>query len=314
MKKLTAPYPYFGAKGRIADVVWQRFGDVKHYIEPFAGSLAVLLARPHAPQVETVNDLHGHLVNYWRAVQAAPEEVARYADWPVSEIDLTARHRWLVDHGPDIEAMLADPDRYDAKAAGWWWWGISQWIGSGWCRGTPGRQLPHLGNAGGGVHRQRAITGGPHDGDALRAELQLLAARLRRVRICCGDWQRVLTPAVTINNSMTRGTHTTAILLDPPYDRAGRADVYAVETDVAAAVRAWAIANGDHPKLRIALCGYDLEMPSTWECVRWKANGGYGSQAAGRGRANASREEVWFSPHCLRPAAAESLFSTGEPQ
>ena len=28
---------------------------------------------------------------------------------------------------------------------------------------------------------------------------------------------------------------------------------------------------------------------------------GYGSQSNGRGRANAAREVLWFSPHCLRP-------------
>lgn len=41
-------------------------------------------------------------------------------------------------------------------------------------------------------------------------------------------------------------------------------------------------------------------MPDTWECVAWKANGGYGSLGNGRGRENAGRERVWFSPHCLK--------------
>jgi site-specific DNA-adenine methylase len=40
---LRAPFPWFGGKSRIAHLVWERFGDVAHYIEPFAGSLAVLL-------------------------------------------------------------------------------------------------------------------------------------------------------------------------------------------------------------------------------------------------------------------------------
>lgn len=52
--------------------------------------------------------------------------------------------------------------------------------------------------------------------------------------------------------------------------------------------------------MRIALCGYDgeHEMPG-WTAVPWKAQGGYGSQGAGRGRDNAVREVVWFSPGCL---------------
>ena len=70
-----------------------------------------------------------------------------------------------------------------------------------------------------------------------------------------------------------------------------------------------------NPMLRIALCGYDgeHEMPRTWECVPWKARGGYGSQGDGRGRENAARERVWFSPNCLRPVDERqpSLFALG---
>lgn len=44
--KLKAPFPWFGGKSRVAHIVWERFGDVPNYVEPFAGSLAVLLRRP----------------------------------------------------------------------------------------------------------------------------------------------------------------------------------------------------------------------------------------------------------------------------
>ena len=42
--ELRAPFPWFGGKRRAADLVWPRLGDVSTYNEPFAGSLAVLLA------------------------------------------------------------------------------------------------------------------------------------------------------------------------------------------------------------------------------------------------------------------------------
>lgn len=42
MKKLKAPFPWFGGKSRAAHLVWERFGAVGNYVEPFAGSLAVL--------------------------------------------------------------------------------------------------------------------------------------------------------------------------------------------------------------------------------------------------------------------------------
>jgi hypothetical protein len=125
-----------------------------------------------------------------------------------------------------------------------------------------------------------------------------LAERLRRVRVCCGDWSRVCGPSPTVKLG------TTGVFLDPPYtNEADRQDdLYSTDDlTVGKDVHAWALANGDNPLLRIALCGYEgeHEMPG-WTEVAWKARGGYGSQSDGQGRANASRERIWFSPHCLK--------------
>jgi len=173
---LKAPFPYFGGKSAVADMVWQRFGDVPNYVEPFFGSGAILLGRPHAPGIETVNDADGLLSNFWRALQADPDAVAGYADWPINENDVHGRHAWLVGQKDSLQARLeGDPDYYDAKIAGWWVWGMSCWIGSGFCSGdgpwhvvdgemvnTGGgagqgvkRKRPHLSDAGQGVNRQR---------------------------------------------------------------------------------------------------------------------------------------------------------------
>ena len=78
-------------------------------------------------------------------------------------------------------------------------------------------------------------------------------------------------------------------------------------------VRAWALAHGDDPLLRIALCGYqgEHEMPESWTVVRWHAHGGYGNQGQGRGRTNAVRETLWFSPHCLDLPLFESPDAPG---
>lgn len=306
-KPLRAPFPWFGGKSRAAHLVWAAFGDVANYVEPFAGSLAVLLARPGTPRVETVNDLDCYLANFWRALAAAPLEVAAAADWPVNEADLHARHRWLVAQTEFRERMKVDPDYYEVKVAGWWVWGLCQWIGGGWCShvewtGRAGgrglsRQLPDLsgdgGAAGRGVHASAVErTRGGVDAWMLR-----LAERLRRVRVCCGDWKRVLGPAVTTCIG------TTGVLLDPPYGDAKRAPrLYAHDSmTIAGEVREWAIANGEDPGLRIALCGYEGEhdMPEGWRCVAWKAIGGYGAQRAdGTQNENAGRERIWFSPHC----------------
>lgn len=177
---LKAPFPWFGGKSRAAHLVWEAFGDLPNFVEPFAGSLAVLLARPTAPRIETVNDKDAFLANFWRGIQISPEDVARWADWPVNEADLHARHLWLVNQTEFRERMLTEPDYFDPKIAGWWVWGLSAWLGSGWCDlantppensralrneasiaaaseprqpRSPCRQLPHLSGGGQGVHR-----------------------------------------------------------------------------------------------------------------------------------------------------------------
>ena len=324
---MKAPFPWFGGKSKVAPLIWDRFGDVRNYVEPFAGSLAVLLGRPSEPKIETVNDLDFWIANFWRALQADPEVVAKHADWPVNEADLHARHLWLVRQTEFREKMKTDPDYFDVKIAGWWVWGISQWIGSGWCAERPiplkrvriGKTAGVNGisyvsgiSAGQGVHRsvnQKRPQLGGHGGfhgvhasalGGLYEWMFQLSCRLRRVRVCCGDWKRILGPAATTCIGIT------GVLLDPPYAVEDRSDVYGEDSrDVACAVRQWAVANGDNPDLRIALCGYDTEhvMPASWTELAWKANGGFANQKSERtrGQENSNRERIWFSPHCLQP-------------
>jgi DNA adenine methylase len=287
---------------------------------------------------ETVNDLDGLLANFWRAVKHDAATVADAADWPVNEADLHARHLWLVGQRDRItERLMGDPDWFDAKAAGWWLWGACAWIGSGWCSGVgpwiaqdgvmvDSRQLPHLSSAQGvnrqlphlsegrGVNRQlphlsegRGVNRQlPHlsEGRGVNRKLfildwiEALHDRLRDVRVACGDWTRVTGPSVT-----GAGGGICGVFLDPPYDVSDRADVYAAESKVAPDVRQWCAANGDDPALRIVLAGYDGEHNELtgmgWRVIEWKARGGYGSQGDGDGRANARRERLWLSPHCL---------------
>lgn len=387
---VKAPFPWFGGKRRVADVVWRAFGpDCPNYVEPFAGSLAVLLARPGgAGKIETVNDRDRYLANFWRAVTAAPDEVARYADWPVNEADLHARHKWLVNQHEFRERMHTDPDFFDPKIAGWWVWGICQWIGGGWCvepnnhkhpkldgigkgvhsdhahepkrqlpdlavpararrtgRGVHARQHPHLSSevgvhrklphlavkadgacAGRGIHSEAAVDAyspgripaissagqGVHlpslgndraihgvSAPPCTEWFRALQERLRRVRVACGDWKRVLGPSVLGKGKNVGGRRPCAVFLDPPYSHEFR-DPYLYSEDdpaVSAQVREWALEHGDDPELRIALCGYEGEhdMPADWVRHEWKAARGY----AGADNDNRSRERIWFSPHCL---------------
>lgn len=305
------PFPWFGGKSRVADDVWIRFGNVENYVEPFFGSGAVLFMRPTEPKIETVNDKDAFVANFWRAVKQDADVVSEYADNPVNEADLQSRHIWLVGEREALtQKLMNDPHFYDAKIAGWWVWGISLWIGHGWCQDKVWRQRPHLGNAGNGVHRKRphlsdAGTGVHRKNQYLKEYFKRIQDRLRNVRVCCGDWTRILGPSVTFRNGIT------GVFLDPPYSHDEREKVYSVDDDISAHVREWAIANGENPLLRIALCGYDTEheMPTNWSKLFWKTNGGYSSQSKYESRAkeNKYRETIWFSPYCLNDKQ-KSLF------
>jgi hypothetical protein len=134
--KLKAPLPYPGGKSDAAALIWSYLGDTPSYVEPFMGSAAVLLARPHDldGKTETCNDIDGFLTNSYRAIQYAPDETAYYCDRPVNEIDLTAYHLWLKSLRTDLtQRLFADPFYYDARVAGAFLWGIASWIGDGWC-------------------------------------------------------------------------------------------------------------------------------------------------------------------------------------
>lgn len=377
---LRAPFPYAGGKSKIAHVVWGALGNPRVYVEPFFGSGAVLLSRPHDAGIETVNDFDGLLVHFWRAISLAPAEVARHADYPVSEIDLHARHRELVRRAAEVKAQLeADPRWCDPELAGWWVWGLSQWIGGGWCAPLRSEQQtrPSISHAEHGVHRKRPAMGGnssirgvqrvsermpmvignndgrgvhttsprrPHtgssngvhappqrrpnlttagtgvqrqmpaadaaddaahlDGRALREWFEQLAARLRRVRIVCGDFER----ALTTSTLYVEGSQVAGVFLDPPYSHAMRSTkLYAHDSaDVAERARAWAIAHGDNPRIRIVLAGLEGEhpMPSGWREVAWKGPAGLGRRSGNR-----HRERLWLSPHCL--ADQGPLFDRG---
>jgi len=268
---------YFGGKSTVAAHVWGALGDCKHYIEPFCGSCAVLLARPDYRQgehVETVNDADGHIANVWRALQFSPDEVARWCDWPVNHADLAARKKVLKErNGELLDALIADDKYHDPELAGYYIWGASCWIGAGLvCPGQipylgsgmgvhkPGKR-PHLSNAGAGVHKLGRIPPDSPEGLAVTAPynpniyawFRELSERLRYVRVVCGDWSRVC------GGDWQDGFGTVGIFFDPPYGTKANRDpgLYAVDSlEVADEVRAWCLERGNRPSYRIVLAGY----------------------------------------------------------
>lgn len=310
VKEPRAPFPYFGGKRNAAPIVWGLFGDVDHYVEPFCGSCAMLLARPqsHRRKVETINDADGMLVNVWRAIRNAPEAVAKECAIPVMEIELHARLAKVKSQiTPDfVSWMEGDEKHFDAKLAADWLYCTCASIGT--CMNNDGpwrvidghlvntRKLPHLGDMGRGINREL-----PHLADwgeacenkesLIRQYLQALAYRLERVRICCGDWKRIVkSPSVLFAGQKMAG-----VFLDPPYSVS--ADLYAVCKDVTAEVREWCKAAGDNPNVKIALCGFEVDghdelLNRGWHKIEGKAGGsGYN-----KNKADHKRERIYLSP------------------
>ena len=118
--------------------------------------------------------------------------------------------------------------------------------------------------------------------DELPCYFAALCERLKHVRMTCADWTRVLTKSVTTSHGVT------GVYLDPCYDLStGRkAEIYGIdEPEQSAAVRAWALEHGEHPRMRIVVSGLEGEHDELeahgWSVETWRG-----------------RERLWLSPRC----------------
>jgi DNA adenine methylase len=67
---------YYGAKWRIAQWIISHMPPHRTYIEPFAGSCAVLLNKDPA-EIETINDIDGEVANFFEVLRDWPDELSR---------------------------------------------------------------------------------------------------------------------------------------------------------------------------------------------------------------------------------------------
>lgn len=115
--KIKAIAPWFGSKRKIAPQIVEIIGQHRVYWEPFCGAMAVLMLKPPCG-METVNDLHGDLINLARVIQDKElgfqlyDKLSRtlYAErfWRES------KERWISEtSGPDIDRA------YDYFVASW---------------------------------------------------------------------------------------------------------------------------------------------------------------------------------------------------
>ncbi len=194
--KIKALAPWFGGKRTLAPVIVEYLGPHKVYWSPFCGSMAVLFAKPGC-EMETVNDLHGDLINLARVIQdkeLAPELYDRlYRTLYAEEIFDEAKERWISAWSPEGEIDIQRAYDYF----------VSSWMGLNGVSGTARYNYPFalrwcIGG-GQGATRWQSVVG----------SIPAWHKRLRNVVIIKRDAFDVL------DNIKDEGG--TAIYCDPPY-------------------------------------------------------------------------------------------------
>lgn len=177
------PMPYFGGKARIAAEVVKHFPEHARYVEPFAGSCAVLFAKP-VETYEVVNDLDGRLIRFWRTLRDKGDELERAcALTPHSRIEY-------------YEAKTKGIDDDDVEDARRLWVLFTQSIsgaykGAGWRAPGPTRKSP-------GQHFSR-----------FHERFHGLADRLRHVTLENQHYQNLLPRYLDDDQTL--------LYVDPPY-------------------------------------------------------------------------------------------------
>lgn len=195
--KVTGLAPWFGGKRNLASVIVQELGRHRVYWEPFCGSMAVLMQKPPCV-METVNDLHGDLVNLARVIQdeqIGPQLYRRLRRTLMSEVlhrEAAGRHRergYLGDRKPDLDAA------YD--------YFLCAWLGRNGVAGTAsysqGFCARYTANGGHAATRW----------DSVVASIPAWRRRIRNVTIMCRDAFELLPKVADAAD--------TAIYCDPPY-------------------------------------------------------------------------------------------------
>jgi DNA adenine methylase len=250
--------PWFGGKRTMAPAIVAELGQHTQYFEPFCGSMAVLFAKEPS-QKETVNDLHGELVNLARVLQhkeAAPALYEELQRTLFSEDLLeTAKRR--------LSRPLRLSDDGEVTSSNWeraYWYFLACWMGRNGTAGTARQdyQIAVRWTKGGGSPTVRWR----HAVESLPAWHQ----RLRNVVILRRDAFSILDRFEDVAG--------TAIYCDPPYHavtrskgatKNGRGGMYQHEFE-----HGGGLFDDDHARLAEILRGYHNAriVVSYYDCER----------------------------------------------
>ncbi len=136
--KVRALAPWFGGKRTMAPLVVTELGKHTQYFEPFCGSMAVLFAKEPS-QKETVNDLHGDLINLARVIQLreSAETLYEMLCRTIFSEDLLDQARKQLDDESSLSLIVShlEPDNPIAIERAYWYF-IACWMGRNGTAGT----------------------------------------------------------------------------------------------------------------------------------------------------------------------------------
>jgi DNA adenine methylase len=192
------PLTYYGGKTLLAPRIAGMLPEHRHYVEPFGGSLAVLLAKEPAPH-ETVSDRDGDLITFWRVLRERPSDLERYCTL-TPHARLEHQHTYGPVSGDHPDAELEQARRV-------------------WVKLTQGRAATMLPTGWRHYVRPVGATGMPRYLAGYLGRMAPVAQRLRQVSLECR-------PALDLIASF--GRHRDVLLyVDPPYAATtGRATGY----------------------------------------------------------------------------------------
>ncbi len=271
MSDVPILWPWQGSKARLADWIAERLPPHRAYVEPFAGTAAVLLTKQPAP-IEVLNDFNGDIVAVYRCLQdtGLTRRLYRRLRWtPIS------RAEWNRAHEPVADDIVEQAARFL----------VSMW------QGFNGK--PSASTWGGGL------------GDGIEPRirrflerLQVVADRLSGVALEHNDWQTVVTRYERPD---------TLIYLDPPYlmdhDRNAYGCGYWTETEQQRLID-WAlqtpamvmISGYDHPLMQqLVEAGWHRELRRLPVNVLGRTE--QSGRIQGLRTEDYRVENLWWSPH-----------------
>jgi DNA adenine methylase len=95
---VSSLFPWLGGKGRLAKRILESMPPHTTYCELFAGSAAILFARPQPAPVEVINDLDREVIAFFRVLQHHLVEFCNTFKWAINSREM---FRWLRDADPD---------------------------------------------------------------------------------------------------------------------------------------------------------------------------------------------------------------------